>query len=316
MIRKASLGLLLAGMLVGPVSADPIFVDVSASPTQAPGNLGTPADPDTLSTVFSQLAVFADTTTIQYNTNGDPFSFVGDRFIDSGQAAVTDLLPPFGDDEGIGNTSEITIDWTDLSGVITSELVPTGPDRFTQTLKYDPDNTTMSFYFHGDPGSPNADFGVAPGVADNSGFTEGDLILELKVLGGDGTNTFDGAGNFISGSSFLLGEVTYALNDFWFFDNGDGIANPANDYPFTDFIGLELPMIIHADIDQNTDEVITDFSNSGAPGPLGFGPELFRVHSTHDGSVDFSRVRIPVPPTALLFMMGLMVMPILRRRTK
>lgn len=304
--------LLLLGFVAPVAMAQPIYLDFGAS-GQAPGGGGSGTDLDTFTSVFDQLQLFADTSTTQYNTNlgGTPGLNVGDRFIDNGSAAITDLLPPLGDDEGLGLLSEITVSWTGLSGETTSDLTPIGVlGESAQTIAYDSDSTVFEFYFHGDGIGPNASFGTV-GNGDNTGFSDGDKILELLVKGGSGTNTFDAGGDFVSGSSILLGEVVFALDDFWWFDNGDDTPGTAGDKDFDDLLGLAVPLVLRASVDQNTDEVVTDFSGFGTPGPVGFGEELFKVHSTHDGSLDFA---VPVPKTLLLFGLGLIVFPWLRRK--
>ncbi len=317
-MKKIKTAILLAHLIAFPVFADEVFIDVSGAGTQNPGNAGTGFDADTLTSIFNQLQLFADTTTTQYDTNtgGQPGLNTGDRFLDTGHAVVTDMLPPFGDDEGISNTSEITIAWSGLSGVLTSDLTPIGVQgNLVQTLAYDPNNTLMTFYFHGDATGPNSDAGVV-GSADNTGFTDGEKILEMKVVGGSGTNTFSGTGEFLSGSSILDGEIVYALNDFWYFDNGDSNADTGVDQDFFDLIGLQVPIKLEANVDQNTDKVVTDFSGAGLAGPNGFGNQLFMVHSTHDGSLDFSvsPVSVPEPKTLPFFALGLILMLMVRRK--
>lgn len=305
--------LLLLGLVSSSALAQPVYIDVSAAGTQAPGNAGTPIDANFFTSVFDQMQLFADTTTVQFNTNpgGLPGLNVGDKFIDSGSAAVTDLLPPFGDDEGISFLTEITVDWVGLSGVTTSDLTPVGINgEMVQTIAYDPNSAILNFYFHGDGTATNADFGGV-GAPDNTGFTDGEKILEILVKGGSGTNTFDGGGDFLSGSSLLMGEITYALDDFWWFDDGDGTPGSGPDKDFNDLLGLAVPIVLKASIDQNTDEVVTDFSGFGTPGPAGFGPELLKVHSTHDGSIDFA---VPAPKTLLLLGLGLVLFPAFRRK--
>lgn len=314
-MKKTIPVMFIAALLSSQAMADPIYIDVSAATTQAPGNAGTATDANTFTSVFEQMQLFAQTTTIQYDTTlgGGPLAGVGDRFIDSGTAMVTDLLPPLGDDEGISVISELSVAWVDLTGFTTSPLTPIGvAGDVVQTIAYDP-GAVLNFYFHGDATAGNADFGPHVGVADNVGFEDGEKVLEITVTGGSGTNTFDAGGNFLSGSSILNGEITFALDEFWWFDGGDGIPGTAGDSNFTDLLGLAIPVLLKAEIDQNTDAVETDFSVAGNPGPAGFGDALFAVHSSHDGSIDIS---IPGPQTLLLFMMGMMMMVAVRRQYK
>lgn len=315
-MKRTTFLLLMSALSAGQALAGPTYIDVNAS-GQTPGGGGTTpmlgGDLDTFTTVFTQLQLFADTTTTQYDTNGNGIADVGDKFIDTGTASITDLLPPLGDDEGLGFLSEITVAWTGLSGLLTSNPTPIGPN-LSQNFAYDTNNTSFNFYYHGDAGgglgAPDGDFGASTGSADNTGFTNGEKVLEIAIKGGQGTNTFSNLGQFISGSSLLLGEITYALDNFWWFDNGDNVPGNAGDQDFHSLLGMAVPITLRSRIDQNTDLVVTDFSGAGLPGPLGFGNELFKVHSTHDGSMNFA---VPEPGTLALLGLGLVLIPSIRR---
>jgi hypothetical protein len=312
--------LLTTACLSSSVFAQPIFLDVSSATTQSSGSAGlTPGlggDLDTFTTIFQQLGLFAQTTTTQYDTNtgGTPGVNTGDRFSDIGHAAVTDLLPPLGDDEGIGFLSEITLAWSGLTGIITSDLTSVGGGNYIQDFTYDANNTIFSFYFHGDAtgpdGAPNANFGPTVKASDNTGFTDGEKILEIKITGGQGTNTFDSGLNFISGASVLYGEITYALQNFWWFDNGNNVPG-AGDVDFSSLLGAVVPLTLKTIIDQNTDQVLLDTSIAGTPGPVGFGNALFSLSSSHDGSIQFE---VPEPGTLFLIGLGLVAFPGIRRK--
>lgn len=289
----------------GVASAAPFYMDVSAAGVaEAPGSGGLVPPPalfdlNTFTGVLSALQINANTTSTQFNTNGGGFG-VGDKFRDAGNALITAGLPGAPDMEGMNlGWSEMTIAWSGLTGTTTGLQLVGG--ELIQTTVYDP-GTLFNFYFDG--ASPDAAFGTSVGSADDAGFSDGTLVLTLSLTSGTGTNKFDAAtGLFMEGGSKIYGEVTFALDNFWWFDGGDGLPGTADDKDFvTDFLGLVVPIQIVAAVDQNTDNVETDFTGAGTADIL--GPELFKVLSDHDGSLDFGVV--PEPGTMVLLGSGLL----------
>ena len=75
-------------------------------------------------------------------------------------------------------------------------------------------------------GITGGNYGATVGETDDvdGTFNDGVLVLSVLITGGGGTNVFDSAtGEFLRGTSTLIGEVTFALEDFFFFTDGQDI---------------------------------------------------------------------------------------------
>lgn len=299
----------------GVALADPFYIDVSAA-----GGTGVPlpfGDANTTTSMFDSHQVFANTTSVIYDTNSSGSLNVGDKFIDAGDAHFTSGLPA-GDQEGInlntgfGVFSEITTQWNDLVGSVTAITpITTGPllGGFITTTDYVAGGT-FNFYFDA-PG--NANYGTTVGTSDDSGFGNGTHVLTLTLTSGTGSSTFNSSGNFVTGSSNLFAQITFARDNFFWFDNGNGIVD-AGDKDFHDLLGLLIPITLNAAVDQNTNHVV-NVAGDGSAGPAGFGNQLQIIHSDHDGSIEYS-VSVPEPTSIALLGLGLLGLGFSRRNKK
>jgi hypothetical protein len=296
--------------LAGAAQADPIYLDFGAG-GGVDGHVDQDGggDPDQVTGTFNELAVYAETTTVQFDSDGDSQLSDGDAFSDSGHLNVTGFIPSVGGDaEGLNTLSgyEMSAAWTDLTGTSTAlSPNPADPTEVIGNITYDAvGNTTFNFYVDfGVDGinRTNVDYGTTVASTDNDdgSFTDGTLVLSVLIVGGEGTNVFDAAtGEFLRGSSVLIGEVTFALEDFWIFALGD--------QDFNDL--LESLVQITVEIDQNTNDVITTPSACFLAGTCEEGDALFVVDSNHDGSIKFSLVQVPEPASLLMFGLGFLAL--------
>jgi hypothetical protein len=301
-------GALLLGV-ASAAQADPIYMDFGAGGgVDGHADNDGIADPDQVTETFDQWGVFANTTTTQFDTDGSGSLTDGDRFSDNGHLNVTGLIPGGGgDNEGLNTIAgyQMTAEWNGLKGTAEA-LVDNGDGTSTGNISYDAvGNTTFNFYVDDRSGGvgtrTNFNYGSDIGSDDDvdSTFTDGVLVLSVLITGGAGTNIFDNAtGAFLRGASTLIGEVTFALEDFIFFADGADL---------NDLIASLIKISVF--IDQNTDNAQTVAGPCGDQNPATIcnpGDPLFIVDSDHDGSIDL--VRIPEPASVLLFGLGFLAL--------
>jgi hypothetical protein len=315
-LTKIAAGVVLAS--VGSVAtAEVFYIDVAAAGSTGTSGAPVITDDDTNTGLADQWQLFADTTTVQYDTISDGVLTVGDEFEDSGDAVFTALLQSnltpspselASDTEGLTGFgvagSAITAHWTNLTGEIESININGVTDA---TIVQTYSGGTIDFYFQ-DFGDVAYDFGGGAGIAgtgldglyvgtaDNSGFTAGQQVLSLSLVSGTGSSTFNPTvTEYITGSFDINFDVTFALDGFWNFFGG------------TDFAELlATNLLIRSNIDANTDNVVQRAGTNGV---------LFEVDSDHDGSITFERP-VPVPGTIALVGLGLLGLGGLTRRRK
>lgn len=281
-------GLGLLAVTAGTGYAVPLMLDVSVAGAPAHG------DANTLTGVFDQLAFASQTSTIQYDTNGDGVLTVGDRFSDAGDLRVNDLLAPgIIDKEGLNQLGgyELTAKWTDLTGYV-AELDNADPTDTRLGLVYD--SGTINFYLDSALNSVFANpAGTAPPAgAGGAGFDDGTLVATLSVLEGKGFTFIDFTGNDLAnqGSVELSLQFTYMLDGFWL-----------------NALGIDL-----LDISPVNWHFLTTDMNIDTPTNMPYPGALYVAYSNQNGSAEMTVV--PEPSTLLLLGGGLLGLAFVGRK--
>ena len=233
------------------------------------GAAGAPAygDANTLTGAFDQLAFISQTSTIQFDTDGNGVLSVGDRILDAGDLRVRNLLAStIIDQEGLNEFGgyEVTSRWSNVEGYVTGVTL----DPTTGVTQIDVRYTsgTLNLYLDTrlDSSFANPAGTFPPAGAGGTGFENGTLIATLVVKDGIGHTFINFSGGAVAnqGSAELLLEFTYARNGFWL----DGSGTPL------DFTGSVVTAIIDMNLDTPT----------RASGPAG---SLYTAYSNQDGSM-------------------------------
>ena len=80
-------------------------------------------------------------------------------------------------------------------------------------------------------------------------------------------------------SHILFGKMLFAMDPFWWFDNGDGIPGTASERDYFDLLGQLMPMSLADLVPVRTEPVEIELIWVGRPGPNGFG------HTFHTGAM-------------------------------
>ncbi len=241
------------------------------------GVAGAPAygDADTVTGVFNEAEVTVQTSTVQFDTNNDGILSVGDKFTDSGDLRVGNLLADvIIDKEGLNQLFgyEVTAQWNNLEGYVSGPPVDLGNGETRIDARYT--SGTINLYL-----DPNLDSLFAnpagttpPAGAGGTNFTEGVLIATLELKDGVGHTFVDFGGVDIKnqGSVEFFLEFTYLLKDFW------------QDSLGTDLLDLVGSGLVIAFVDMN---INTPTRVPGVPEGA-----LFTTYSNENGSMSIELV--------------------------
>lgn len=287
------LGLAVLAFTAMQVSAAPIMWDVGAA-----GASGSSDDADTLTGLFDQIGFQSQTSTIQYDTDGSGDLSVGDKFLDSGNLRVNDLLSSaIIDKEGLNLLGgyEVTAQWNNLEGhVIGLNVLPSGVTQID--VQYT--SGTLDFYLDTALDSVFANPGATapPTGAGGTGFGNGTMIAEMSLVNGLGYTFVDFEGTNLQnqGTVKLLFEFTDYLSGFWLDESGMDLFTK---YP------IEW---VFTTTDMNID---TPTQVPGVPDGA-----LYTAYSNQNGSATINVV--PEPSTFILLGVGLAGLGFYTRRRK
>lgn len=260
--RVFMVGLLCLLVCTSLAQGQPLVWDVSVAGAPAYG------DADALTGVFDQIGFYSQTSTIQFDTDGDGVPSPGDRLVDAGDLRVRSLLSSkIIDTEGLNQFGgyEVTARWTDVEGYITGTTLNPATGDTRVDIRYT--SGTLNLYLDPalDSKFANPAGTATPAGAGGTGFENGTPIATLSVKDGIGHTFIDLNGGDIDnqGSAELYLQFTTALNGFWR-DAAGGVIDP---------VGTIVTALVDMNIDSTTH---VDGVPAGA---------LYTAYSNQDGSI-------------------------------
>lgn len=289
---KKLLSLLLAPLFLAVVSTPAFSAALSTYWDVNPYGIT-----DGITEDFDRISYEADTTSVQYDSDGSGTLSVGDIFVDSGNAYATALQGSGANVDSDGLNLQIpaidiygyvfTFAWEDLTGFV----YDINPGATTDAVVTRYTSGTITFWLDSIlNGVPTLGAGFS--TSDDMFIDRGDaqIVAEVEIIFGTGNITLDKAGNLLTGSYNLTGLFTLLTEDFWFeASTGDDLG------PKYVEIGWLLGFTSGDTTDRRFTQTFSTDPNDGI---------LWTIDSRH--SSNFEIEVIPEPSTIVLLGAGLL----------